>query len=85
VTQNASEVRELARRYPRGGRPDLWALDRGCPAVPQCGAQGLVAPNGPGRTAGSGRGGDVPRGCGIERGAASVARGASDITVRVAR
>lgn len=85
MTRNAGEVREPTRRHARRGRPDLCALDRGCAAVPRREVQGLVDPNGPGRTAGTVRGGDLSRGCRIERGAVSVARGASDITARAAR
>jgi hypothetical protein len=85
VNTNASAFRELTRRYAHRGQPDLWALNRVCPAIPQRKAQGLVDPNGPGRTASSGRGGDLPCGCRIERGAASVARAASDSTARATR
>jgi hypothetical protein len=85
VNTNASAFRELTRRYAHRGQPDLWALNRVCPAIPQRKARGLVDPNGPGRTASSGSGRNPSHQCRIERAAASVARAASDITAQATR
>ncbi|MDF3144725.1 MULTISPECIES: ATP-binding cassette domain-containing protein [unclassified Streptomyces] len=92
MTGNAIEIRELTRRYPRMGRPDLYALDRVFLAVAPGEVRGLLSPNGAGKTtlcrilssvllSSAGRGGGVPRGWRVRRGTGSSSCRASDVTV----
>lgn len=82
MTGDASEFRELTRRYPRTSRPDP--------------VRGLLGPNGAGKAtlcrnlssvlqSSAGRGGGVPRGSRMRRGTGSSACGASDSAGRDTR